>query len=91
MANNIVVLEIMRLVRREVGNTLACSSEERSSNPIDPVRLGAVHNGRPQRRGRGTVKCGHMRTGGGVKDPEDVRKMALLSIVSQTLPMGDAY
>ena len=39
---------------------------------------GAVHNGHPQRRGGGMVKCGHLRTGGEeVKDLADVRKMAL--------------
>src|SRR6218665_842095 len=43
------------------------------------IIIGAVHKGRPQRRGGGLVKCGHMRTGGGggVKDLADVRKLAL--------------
>src|SRR6218665_4066447 len=37
-----------------------------STSVILKLRLGAVHKGRPQRRGGGLVKCEHMRTGGGV-------------------------
>src|SRR6218665_3749127 len=39
-----------------------------------PFSLGAVHKGRPQRRGK--VKCGQ---GEGVKDLADVRKMTLFN------------
>jgi len=35
------------------------------------------HGGRPQRRGGGLIKCGHMRTGDGIKDLADVRKLVL--------------
>ena|SRR6218665_37578 len=44
-------------------------------------RLGAVHKGRPQRRGGGKVKCGHMRTGGG-KGPCGRPQDGTFSIVS---------
>ena len=56
--------------------------------------LGAVHKGRPQRRGGG---YGQMRTlaDRGVKNLADVRKMALFLALFQhalqTLPMGDGY
>src|SRR6218665_2965651 len=51
----------------------------RAPNCLGPA-LGAVHKVRPQRRG--VVKCGHMRTGEGVKDLADVRKLVLFFIVS---------
>ena len=37
-----------------------------------------IHKGRPQRRGWGMVKCGHLQAGGGVKDLANVRQMTLL-------------
>ena len=55
-------------------------------------RLGAIHKGRPQRRGRG---YGQMRTGGGVQ--RTLRTSArwhfleLFQHALQTLPVGDGY
>ena len=47
------------------------------------------------RRDGGFVKCGHMRTGGGVKGLADVRQLVFFFIVSAcfagTLSVDDAY
>ena len=45
--------------------------ENRVGPGVDPAKFlnGAVHKGRPQRRGKGMVKRGHLRTGGGGKGP----------------------
>ena len=48
----------------------------------------AAHKGRPHRRGRGMVKCGHLRTE--VKGPCG-RILELFKHALQILPMGDGY